>query len=78
MVGRARLVGRLLDFRNRWIPPIPGAYKQRVEPGPGVKCTDRAARPEEVADLVRYLATTDAEFLTGGIIDLNGASYLRS
>ena len=39
---------------------------------------NRAARPEEVADLVRYLATTDAEFLTGGIIDLNGASYLRS
>ena len=39
---------------------------------------NRAARPEEVADLVGYLATTDAEFLTGGIIDLNGASYLRS
>jgi 3-oxoacyl-[acyl-carrier protein] reductase len=39
---------------------------------------NRVAKPEEVADLVGYLATTDAEFLTGGIIDLNGASYLRS
>ena len=39
---------------------------------------NRVARPDEVADLVGYLATTDAEFLTGGIIDLNGASYLRS
>jgi len=38
----------------------------------------RVARPEEVAELVAFLAATDAEFLTGGIIDLNGASYLRS
>ena len=38
----------------------------------------RVARPDEVADVVGYLATTDAEFLTGAIVDLNGASYLRS
>jgi NAD(P)-dependent dehydrogenase (short-subunit alcohol dehydrogenase family) len=39
---------------------------------------NRVATPDEVADLVAYLAATDAEFLTGGIVDLNGASYLRS
>jgi NAD(P)-dependent dehydrogenase (short-subunit alcohol dehydrogenase family) len=38
----------------------------------------RVARPEEVAYTVLFLASDGAEFLTGGIIDVNGASYLRS
>jgi NAD(P)-dependent dehydrogenase (short-subunit alcohol dehydrogenase family) len=38
----------------------------------------RVARPEEVAHTVLFLASEGAEFLTGGIIDVNGASYLRS
>lgn len=38
----------------------------------------RVARPEEVAETVLFLASTGAEFLTGGILDINGASYLRS
>jgi 3-oxoacyl-[acyl-carrier protein] reductase len=38
----------------------------------------RVARPEEVAYTVLFLASEGAEFLTGGIIDVNGASYLRS
>lgn len=39
---------------------------------------NRVARPEEVAATIAWLATPEAEFLTGGIIDINGASYLRS
>ncbi len=39
---------------------------------------NRVARPEEVAEVVCFLAATEAEFMTGGIIDVNGASYLRS
>lgn len=39
---------------------------------------NRVARPDEVAETVRFLATTDAQFLTGAIIDINGASYLRT
>jgi NAD(P)-dependent dehydrogenase (short-subunit alcohol dehydrogenase family) len=39
---------------------------------------NRVARPEEVAEIVCFLATSDAEFLTGGIFDINGASYLRT
>jgi NAD(P)-dependent dehydrogenase (short-subunit alcohol dehydrogenase family) len=39
---------------------------------------NRVAKPEEVGDIVAYLATTEATYLTGGIVDLNGASYLRS
>lgn len=38
----------------------------------------RVARPEEVANAVLFLASEGAEFSTGTIIDVNGASYLRS
>jgi len=38
----------------------------------------RVARPEEVAHTVLFLASDGSEFLTGGIVDVNGASYLRS
>jgi NAD(P)-dependent dehydrogenase (short-subunit alcohol dehydrogenase family) len=37
----------------------------------------RVARPEEVAELVGFLAASEGEFLTGSIVDINGASYLR-
>jgi 3-oxoacyl-[acyl-carrier protein] reductase len=39
---------------------------------------NRVAEPEEVAHAVLFLASTGAEFSTGTIIDVNGASYLRS
>ncbi|HSS64784.1 MAG TPA: SDR family oxidoreductase [Gammaproteobacteria bacterium] len=38
----------------------------------------RVARPEEVARTVLFLASKGSEYLTGGIVDVNGASYLRS
>lgn len=38
----------------------------------------RVARPEEIAAAVLYLASPEAEWASGTIIDLNGASYLRS
>jgi len=38
----------------------------------------RVARPEEVARTIVFLASPGSEFLTGGIVDVNGASYLRS
>lgn len=38
----------------------------------------RVARPEEVAYAVLFLASEGAEFTTGAILDVNGASYLRS
>jgi NAD(P)-dependent dehydrogenase (short-subunit alcohol dehydrogenase family) len=37
----------------------------------------RVARPEEVAAAVLWLASGDAEWASGTVIDLNGASYLR-
>lgn len=39
---------------------------------------NRVATPDEVAYTVLFLASAGAEFLTGGVIDVNGASYLRS
>jgi 3-oxoacyl-[acyl-carrier protein] reductase len=38
----------------------------------------RVAKPEEVAHVAVFLASEGAEFATGTIIDVNGASYLRS
>ncbi len=38
----------------------------------------RVAKPEEVAKAILFLAAEGTEFMTGGIIDVNGASYLRS
>ena len=39
---------------------------------------NRVAKRQEIADTALWLATGDNEFLTGCIIDVNGASYLRS
>jgi len=39
---------------------------------------NRVARPDEVGKTIAYLSLEAPEFLTGCIIDLNGASYLRS
>ena len=37
----------------------------------------RVALPVEVAYTVAFLASEGAEFLTGAVVDINGASYLR-
>ncbi len=39
---------------------------------------NRVATPEEIAAAVTYLASDEAEWASGAILDLNGASYLRS
>lgn len=38
----------------------------------------RAARPDEIARIVEFLASDGIEYATGCIVDANGASYLRS
>lgn len=38
----------------------------------------RVARPEEVATAALFLASPGTEFMTGAILDVNGASYLRT
>ena len=38
----------------------------------------RVAQPQEVAYVALFLASDGAEFTTGAIVDVNGASYLRS
>ena len=39
---------------------------------------NRVAKPEEVANTILFLASKETEFLTGCIVDANGASYLRT
>ena len=38
---------------------------------------NRVARPDEVARTVLFLASEGVDYLTGCIVDVNGASYLR-
>lgn len=49
--------------------------------GDGVRAQSpfgRVGRPDEIAAAVVYLASPEAEWASGAILDLNGASYLRS
>lgn len=39
---------------------------------------NRFSKPEEIAKTIAFLASEGTDYLTGGIIDINGASYLRS
>ena len=57
------------------------AYRLDGVEGDGIRNQSplkRVAKPEEVAKTVLFLASEGTDFLTGGIIDVNGASYLRS
>ncbi|HEX4094552.1 MAG TPA: SDR family oxidoreductase [Trebonia sp.] len=38
---------------------------------------DRVATPQEIAAAVVYLASPEAQWASGAVLDLNGASYLR-
>jgi 3-oxoacyl-[acyl-carrier protein] reductase len=38
---------------------------------------NRVATAEEIAEAVVYLASPSAQWASGAILDLNGASYLR-
>ena len=38
----------------------------------------RVGKPEEVAAMVAFLASGEANFATGTIVDVNGASYMRT
>ena len=44
----------------------------------GFSTENKGRKPEEVAHAVLFLASEGAEFSTGAIIDVNGASYLRT
>ncbi len=51
------------------------------EHGPAVRAQSpfgRVARSDEIAAAIVYLASADAEWASGAVLDLNGASYLRT
>ncbi len=51
------------------------------EPGAAIRAQSpfgRVAQPEEIAAAVLYLASPEALWASGAILDLNGASYLRT
>ena len=57
------------------------AYKVAGDAGENIRQQspfNRVATAEEVARTILFLASEGIDFLTGGIVDINGASYLRS
>lgn len=57
------------------------AYKVHGPEGEAISAQsplNRVARTDEVARTVLFLASQGTDFLTGCIVDINGASYLRS
>lgn len=60
------------DMTNEHLKPPRGDAVRAQSP------FGRVARPEEVAAAVLWLASPEAEWASGAILDLNGASYLRT
>jgi NAD(P)-dependent dehydrogenase (short-subunit alcohol dehydrogenase family) len=60
------------DMTNEHLKPPRGDAIRQQSP------FRRVARAEEVAEAVLWLASPAAEWASGTIVDLNGASYLRS
>ncbi|WP_410672005.1 SDR family NAD(P)-dependent oxidoreductase [Amycolatopsis sp. cmx-4-68] len=60
------------DMTTDWLEP-PGGDEIRAQSPFG-----RVAEPAEIAAGVFYLASAQAEWASGTILDLNGASYLRT
>jgi 3-oxoacyl-[acyl-carrier protein] reductase len=60
---------------ERVAPRLSGSEGEAIR---GQSPLGRVARPDEVARTVLFLAAPGTEFLTGCIVDVNGASYLRS
>jgi NAD(P)-dependent dehydrogenase (short-subunit alcohol dehydrogenase family) len=49
--------------------------------GPAIRAQspfNRVARPEEIAAAIVWLASPEAQWASGTVVDLNGASYLRT
>lgn len=60
------------DMAAAAIEGLPGEMFRKETP------LGRVGQPEEVARTILFLASKKTEFLTGAIIDINGASYCRS
>ncbi|MEZ4995536.1 MAG: SDR family oxidoreductase [Saprospiraceae bacterium] len=60
------------DMAKDWLEGTEGEQIRKQSP------LHRVARPEEVARGILFLASEGTEFMTGAILDINGASYLRS
>lgn len=60
------------DMAEAWLQSESGIEIRAQSP------LNRVAKAEEVANAILFLASAEAEFLTGAIVDINGASYLRT
>ena len=81
--GMARELAPIASGSTRWrpgsrIPRCPGwATPRRGWPSwRGQNPTGRLAEPEDIADVIVFLATDDARHIVGQLIHVNGGDYL--
>ncbi len=63
-----------------WVETDMAAAHLTGESGDAIRAQSpfgRVARPEEVANVIAFLAAADSDFMSGAIVDVNGASYFR-
>ncbi len=64
-----------------WVQTDMAADYLSTEAGDDIRAQsplNRVAEPDEIAHAVLYLASENAAFTTGAVLDVNGASYLRT
>ncbi len=64
-----------------WVATDMAGHQFERDGGEGIRNQSplqRIATPDEIAQTVLFLASGDAPFITGAIVDVNGASYLRT
>jgi NAD(P)-dependent dehydrogenase (short-subunit alcohol dehydrogenase family) len=60
------------DVNAGWLRGDPGAWARAAS----LAALGRVGRPEDVADVVAFLASDDARWVTGRVIDATGGSGL--
>lgn len=64
-----------------WVETDMAGHEYKRDDGESIRSQSpmqRIATPEEIAQTVLFLASGSAPFITGAIVDVNGASYLRT
>ena len=81
MIELTEAAQELLDGPNTaYVATVMAEELLQGEAGEAIRAQSpfgRVAHPEEVAEVVAFLASSEGEFLSGSIVDVHGASYLR-
>lgn len=86
MIGFTKSIAREVASRNIQVNAVAPGYvetpmTEKLTPEQRKALTDliplkRTANPDEIAKVVRFLASSDADYITGEVISVNGGLYM--